>query len=225
MRLIMFPGLAADARMYEPQRREFPLLETPDWIAPDNGESIESYSDRIAEILQIGDESVIVGGVSFGGMVAQTLSPRINAAATLLISTWRPGDPQPAGAGVMMRLASHFPIHCLQWFFHRDFLIERFEPIDEKTKQLLLSMMEECNWEFVRWAIGAMGRFKAKSDPKNIWRIHGANDKVLPPPYNDESCRFIEDAGHAMSATHADQVNAFIQECLHFIETTSDSCF
>jgi pimeloyl-ACP methyl ester carboxylesterase len=220
MRFIMFPGLAADARMYELQRRDFPFLETPDWIAPERGETIESYCERLAEDLKVGQEPTVVGGVSFGGMVAQVLAPRINAVATVLISTWCPGDPHPPGGAAMMRVANHLPIPWLQWFFQRDVLVERFEPIDEKTKQLLIDMMEDCNWEFVRWALGAMGRFKTRPDQKNVQRIHGTVDKVLPQPHDDESCILVDGAGHAMSATHHEKVNRFIQQCLDSFITT-----
>ena len=41
-RLVLFPGLAADARLFEPQRRAFPQLEVPPWLMPLADERLES---------------------------------------------------------------------------------------------------------------------------------------------------------------------------------------
>ena len=38
----MLPGMAADERLFEPQRREFPGLIVPPWIEPEPYESLAS---------------------------------------------------------------------------------------------------------------------------------------------------------------------------------------
>ncbi|MFW5870382.1 MAG: alpha/beta hydrolase [Candidatus Sumerlaeota bacterium] len=211
MRFIMFPGIAADARMFEPQLRAFPFLETPGWLEPERFESLERYCERLADSLDLDGEPLVIGGVSFGGMVAQVLAERLNAEATLLIATWRPGEPQTFG------------VPCLRWIMHRKFFLKRFEPMDDATRELLLQMLEEADWDFIRWAFGVMARFELPKAAPNVWRLHGLEDKVLLPPPEDEQCRLVEGAGQALSAVEAEKTNAFIGECLQSLSPGNEN--
>src|SRR4051794_23469520 len=74
-RLILFPGLAADGRLFEPQRRGLPdvQIETPGWIEPqDDCETLESYARRMAGGIRPASdgERLFLGGVSFGAPIA-----------------------------------------------------------------------------------------------------------------------------------------------------------
>ena len=50
--LILLPGLGADRRLLEPQRREFPQLVVPPWIPPRTDESLPDYAARMAETVK-----------------------------------------------------------------------------------------------------------------------------------------------------------------------------
>ncbi|MFW5870486.1 MAG: hypothetical protein ACOCVL_02355, partial [Candidatus Sumerlaeota bacterium] len=143
---------------------------------------------------------------------------RLNAEATLLIATWRPGEPQAFGVPCLMRLASRLPVSTVKWLFNRTVLIKCFEPMDDQTRCMLYEMMEDADWGFVRWAFGAMGRFRKPVEAPNVWRLHGEEDKVLLPPIDDGRCCFVEGAGHGVSATSAELTNAFIGECLRSVD-------
>src|SRR4051812_39299068 len=74
-RLVLFSGLGADGRLFDPQQRGLPevRVEAPPWIEPLSiDETIESYSRRMAANVappQPG-ERLFLGGVSFGAIVA-----------------------------------------------------------------------------------------------------------------------------------------------------------
>jgi hypothetical protein len=65
-RLVLLPGLGADADLLEPQRRAFPDLEVLPWLDPRPDESLDEFGRRMAEASTARRGSVI-GGVSFGG--------------------------------------------------------------------------------------------------------------------------------------------------------------
>ena len=81
-RLVLFPGLGADGRLFEPQRRGLPAdvqIETPPWIEPLSiDETVESYLRRMAERVSPPREGerLFLGGVSFGAIVALEAATR-----------------------------------------------------------------------------------------------------------------------------------------------------
>jgi pimeloyl-ACP methyl ester carboxylesterase len=72
-RLLLLPGLGADAQLFEPQRKVFPELEVVPWLEPRSKESLEDFGRRMAESADL-DGEVVLGGVSFGGMVASVMA-------------------------------------------------------------------------------------------------------------------------------------------------------
>ena len=69
-KIIFFSGLGADEKIFWLQANRFPQLETPRWAIPLPGEKMEEYIDRWIEELKL-TPGQIVGGASFGGLIAQ----------------------------------------------------------------------------------------------------------------------------------------------------------
>src|SRR5688500_20374409 len=105
-RLVMLPGLGADARLFEPQRREFPGLEVPPWLPPVRGESLADYGRRMAAQVK-GDGPLCLGGVSFGGMVAVEMARHLPAERVVLVSSCTTGD------AVRRSVARFAPLHVV----------------------------------------------------------------------------------------------------------------
>lgn len=93
-RILLLTGMTPDRRIFE---RIHPLLPTAvvvDWIRPMKYESIRNYAARLGQSIPR-DDSTIVYGVSFGGIVARELASSINAKACVLISSVRSPDELP----------------------------------------------------------------------------------------------------------------------------------
>jgi pimeloyl-ACP methyl ester carboxylesterase len=88
MPLILLSGMAADERLFAPQRAAFPQLLVPAWIEPLPQESLRSYAGRLARRIDPG-RPCVVGGVSFGGIVALEMAVHLQARACVLISSVR----------------------------------------------------------------------------------------------------------------------------------------
>ena len=87
-KMIMLPGMAADERLFEPQRRVFPGLVVPPWIEPEPREPLDCYARRMAS--QIDPRGlVLIGGVSFGGMVALEMAYHLGLTQCVMISSIR----------------------------------------------------------------------------------------------------------------------------------------
>src|SRR3954464_5327650 len=90
--LILVPGMAADERLFAPQRAAFPRLLVPAWIEPLPQEPLRSYAARLARQVDPG-RPCVVGGASCGGIVALEMAAPLPARACVLIASGRsPGE-------------------------------------------------------------------------------------------------------------------------------------
>src|SRR5262249_3648447 len=92
--IILLSGMAADERLFAPQRAAFPSLRVPAWIAPRPGEPLRAYAARLARQVDPGCPC-LVGGASFGGVVALEMAPLLQARACVLIGSIRAPDELP----------------------------------------------------------------------------------------------------------------------------------
>ena len=86
--LILFSAIGVDASVFLRQQLAFPNLIIPDWLTPNGGEYMTSYCARFAASLDP-DRPCIVGGASFGGIVALEMTRHLNAMACILIGSAR----------------------------------------------------------------------------------------------------------------------------------------
>src|SRR5690242_19820384 len=108
--------MAADERLFEAQAASFPDLRVQPWVPPLPGESLRAYAARLAPLVDP-VQPCIVGGASFGGVVALELAAHVPALACILIGSvrspsglpwrWRLLRPVAAlGPGVLQVLAA-----------------------------------------------------------------------------------------------------------------------
>jgi pimeloyl-ACP methyl ester carboxylesterase len=90
-RLILFSGMGGDDRLFRSIRIPEAEIVTPDHTEPAQGETLTQYASRIADRLNI-QPADIVGGVSFGGMLAGEIARQRPVAGLILLgSCLRPG--------------------------------------------------------------------------------------------------------------------------------------
>ena len=99
MPIILLSGMAADERLFEAQAAAFPNLRVQPWVPPLPGESLRRYAARLAPLVDPG-QPCLVGGASFGGVVALELAARLPALGCILIGSIR----SPAGLPWRWRL-------------------------------------------------------------------------------------------------------------------------
>ena len=108
-RLVLLPGLGTTGELFRPQRRAFPDLEVPPWLDPHRGESLPGYGRRMAAALAPGPSDLVLGGVSFGGMVALEMARHLPTRAVGLIASCVSSQVLTSVARV---LVAGFPPEC-----------------------------------------------------------------------------------------------------------------
>jgi pimeloyl-ACP methyl ester carboxylesterase len=214
MRMIFFPGMGVDGRLFDVQRADLGAIESPDWIEPLPDESLASYGRRMAEHVAP-TEPFVLGGMSFGGMLAQEVARHCQPKALVLLSTCRTHSAIPAYGRLLERLARAVSNRLLSQSVRvSSKIVEMFHPgLSPDHGRLIAKMFRDSSPDFLRWAAGALLQWEAEALDLPVYQLHGENDSVIPLARVGE-VNVIRGAGHLVSLTHADEVNEFIREAL-----------
>lgn len=212
-RLVLFPGMGADGRMYDGLRRRIGPITVPPWLPALPSETIEHYAKRYADagLVRNGD---VVGGSSFGGMVALAIAAHVHAKAVVLMGSCRAPTALPTLALTFAPLARLVPARAFSspaamWALSFKFGISR-----SQQRQLFIAMADAVDPRHLRWACTAMGTWRStglSSCP--VHQIHGKRDRIIPAS-NSGAQAFISDAGHVPALTHPDTVAVWLRSIL-----------
>lgn len=218
-RIVLFPGLGADARMFQPQRRRFgDDLECPDWLRPKAHESFDAYARRWAQQLQPdpGDtRPLFLGGVSFGGMVALRVAEHLKPRAVILLGSCRSRRARPPRWRVARRVGDMIP----RWLLGRRVLaaaalwVSLLDQLDGPHRALLIKMAADSDPDLVRWGGHACADWDFDEhqhpDFPPIHQVHGQLDAVIPL-YPSDPDTVIPDGRHILGFSHPHTVNRYI---------------
>ena len=200
MKFVLLPGLGVDARLFDPQR-ELPVAFTvPSWPAPTSTESLEAYADRVAADVGPCDA---IGGVSFGGMVAQTMAARVGAKVVIGIATARNGRNIPGSIRFATALAGLARGHDL----------DVLGVIPDRHRAHVMELIQAARLDVVREGSRMVTTWKGATPPCPVRLIHGDRDVLIRSSVVKPD-RVIKGGGHLINLTHPRAVNQFILESL-----------
>jgi pimeloyl-ACP methyl ester carboxylesterase len=207
--------MGADERLFAPQLEAFPNLIVPKWIAPTPSESIQSYGKRLALKVDPG-VPCFVGGASFGGFIALEMARHLQTLGVFLIGSLRDASELPPKFRMLKSIRqflSALPIAMMQQSAAIAVSITG-DLIGPAVKDVA-QQLKESDAVFLRWASQAVLDWEP-SPPSSvpmpsIHQIHGERDPVLSPRFTRPD-EIIRGAGHLITLTHANAVNAFLRK-------------
>lgn len=208
-RLILLPGLGADERMFENLGDVDPAPLAPRHLVPLPGECLEDYATRVADWLVLKSDDV-VGGSSFGGLVASAVARQRRVKGLVLI-----GGALHAEALAQSGLLRFVPTWLLRPMLHSDRLTEKvFAPESQAMRRLARSMLDDAPEELLLRGSRMMWRYRPAAAIRcPVFAIHGGMDPVMSPP-PVAGCRLVDEAGHGIAWTHGELVGRFLREAL-----------
>jgi pimeloyl-ACP methyl ester carboxylesterase len=214
--IILLSGMAADERLLEAQAAAFPEVRVQPWVPPRPGESLRAYAARLASLVDPG-RPCIVGGASFGGVIALEMAPHLDTLACVLIGSVRSPSGLPwrwrllgliamFGPGVLCVLAA------LGARFGRRLLPAR---VVRRLRRL-----SRPGAAFVRWAMCAVATWRPSPAARRVrvFHIHGAADRVLPAALGQPDV-VVPGGSHALTLFSPAAVNEFIAEVVQKVVT------
>ena len=213
IRVVLFSGMGADNRLFRSIRIPEVEIVTPDHVEPEPGEKLAQYAARIADGLSIQAED-IVGGISFGGMLAGEIARQRQVTGLILLGTCLRPDRLPRSYRWIERLGCFIPdfaLSCRSW---RPFVRWRFAPITKDAETCLIEMANRYPAAQIR-AFGRMIMDWAGVDDIScpVLSIHGDSDRIIPLK-SASSDIILKDAGHAFTLTHAEETTSAIRKFL-----------
>ena len=213
-RLVLLPGLGADEQLFAPQRKAFPALEVPAWLDPAAGETLPAFAARMAGQVE-GGPDLVLGGVSFGGMVALEMARLLKPRAVVLIASCRSGAVIRSHMRALAHVGCRLPTRLMRpspaaW----PLIAWGFGVKTAEARGLIRHFLETRSPAFVQWGLrGLLGWRPDQGPPCPVFHIHGGADRLIPAARVSPN-RVVPGAGHLMNVTHADEVNAFLSDVL-----------
>jgi pimeloyl-ACP methyl ester carboxylesterase len=213
----MIPGMACDERVFEPQRAGGLSFEVVRLPLPGAREPLGDYARRIRGQLEL-DGPCIVGGVSFGGMIAWELAHLAPVERVVLVASCLQPRAIPLRYHVAERVSRLFP----DSFFQRRLdaknqaartVVTSHERVTEEQRRVLFEMARDCGVAMIRRVARMIVTWKPTAGrPCPVHAIHGDRDSVIPLR-GVRAEEVIRGGGHLINLTHPREVNAFLARC------------
>lgn len=206
MKVYAISGLGADERVFKFLNLEYPI-EVIQWNLPEKNESLNEYAERLSEQIDLNNPFILIG-VSFGGMIAVALQSSVNPVLTILISSAANKFELP----YLYRIVGKMKIlKCLppKWFkLPNWFAIWLFAT---KNGKMLNAIINDTDVNFLKWAAIAITSWDEERVYKNLVKIHGTKDRVIPMK-TPENRIVILGGGHLMIIDNAKELSQIINE-------------
>ncbi len=207
--IIFFPGINGDARIFTAQLKVFPTLKVAQWLPPARSESMAAYVQRMAGAVDPGGPCLI-GGTSFGGIIALEAAHHLQAQACLLFASSRDAHGLPTSLRMARQLGKLISADTIwkwtmQW---QDVSIASLPSARNKRQRL-----SPAQQHFRDWALSALLGWKPAPAACTVMQLHGSRDNVFAAR-RSKADRIIAGAGHVMTRTHSEEVNQFIIKAL-----------
>jgi len=202
-------GLGADERIFQWLRYDGFRPVHIRWIAPERGETIEHYAQRLSAQIE-GDAPVIVG-LSFGGMIAVELGKQIPDAQIVLLSSVKQRSEVPFYYKAFQGFPIHrvFPFKSLLWAAYW-LAYWLFAPEGADQKKLFKTILQETDPHFLKWALHKVVTWQNQEVPDGLMHIHGKGDRIFPFRFVSPDFT-VDNSGHLMVMNRAEAVSELLQ--------------
>ncbi len=168
-----------------------------DWPQYRGETTLNEVANSVLETLDI-DEGDVIGGSSMGGMVALEMAVITGVSRVVLLGSAISRSEINPFIKMMAPLAKVTPLGLAQ-------------VLAGKHLGLAGEMFQKAEPGFIRAMCKAVSRWPGvNSQGKDLLRIHGTNDRVIPCP---KDAHRIAGAGHLVAMTHP-------AECMEIIDKT-----
>ena len=184
-----------------------------DWIPPFSNESLASYARRLAIDKIPSSEKPILIGLSFGGMIALEIAKIREVEKIIQISSIQTKQEIPTFQKVIGKLGLSKILPLAPVASPNPFTNYMFGATSKKSKEILYQILRATDKTFLRWAFGAISKWKNETIKENVITIHGTQDKIFP--YQSQKYTYtIQGGGHMMVLTHAEEISEILKRIL-----------
>jgi len=213
IKVYLISGLGADKRLYRNIKIDNAEMIYVDWIEPGKKDTLANYAQKLIDEYRIAPGSVVIG-TSLGGMITVEIAKKIRLKKAILISSIKTVKEEP----FYFTLLKWFPVYKL---LPNKLIVKMgelakpvFGKMDPVEAYMFNSMLENSSPWFLRWAMGAVLKWKNKIIPPNIYHIVGDSDYVFDHKKIKDAI-IVKGGTHIMVFDRAKEINQLIAKILN----------
>lgn len=200
-------GLGADEKVFYNLQLKGHKLKYIPWLIPHKKETLKSYAKRMAEHIE--QESPILLGVSFGGMIGIEIAKQIKLKRLIIVSSIKSTTEMPG----WMKLAGKIKLNKLipAKTYHLTEKIDnnRLGATTKEEKDMVRNYRKKADPVYLDWAIHEILNWKNDWQPDNIIHINGDKDKIFPIK-KIKPTHIIKEGTHMIIYNRANEVAEYI---------------
>ena len=174
----LFPGLGTNEKLFEGLQLNAPS-KCINYLVPERDETLQHYSQRLAEGISERDMPVLIG-VSLGGILAQEISRFIPVKKVILISSIQ-SEKEKAWFFPLLKILPVYKILPFPVLKKTITLIsDLFTYKSREERSLFLRLLAMTDARVIRWGIQQVVNWKQEMPPPDLVQIHGTSDKIFP---------------------------------------------
>jgi len=203
------PGLGLDHRVFKHLKINHAELKFIDWIDPEEEEGLESYANRMSNILPT-EVAYSLLGVSLGGIISIEISKIKPVKHLFLISTIKNVDEMPT----YLKWMNKFPLknqQAAKFAVDASIALKPFyDKTDRSGQELFKSMVKATKTNFINWGVKQIGKWQQKGLPKIPFsHYHGTEDLIFPIKNVDQATT-IRGGTHYMIYNDGEKISGLI---------------
>jgi len=209
-RCFLIPGMGADGRMLAPQCAALPDVAVLEWIEPaSEQEPIAAYAARLAATIPA-SPPFLLGGVSFGGIVAQEIARHVHPTGVVLIASWRARESLALHVRALAAVGPWMPTSPFRLGAHSSLVARAFGLRTATQRELFRKMFRAASPRFLHWAARVVHRWQGVQGLAiPVRQLHGAEDRIVPLA-RVRADVVVPEAGHLVNLTDPEPVNRFL---------------
>ena len=200
-------GLGADEKAFVNLHIHGHELRYIPWIKAHKKERIELYAERMAKYIK--EDSPILLGLSFGGMVAIEIAKQKPLQRLIIVSSIKSAAELPRWMKTAGSLKLNKLLPIRKYKFTEKIDNVRLGVSNEEEKQMVRAYRKNADLIFLDWAINQALNWKNSWQPENIIHIHGNKDRVFPIKKINPT-HVIKDGTHMMIYNRAKDISTCI---------------
>lgn len=183
-----------------------------EWLIPDEAESLDEYTRRMAADIDTSKLFVLVG-YSFGGIIVQEMNRFLSPQKTIIISSLKAEDETPAllRFGRRIKFAEYFPV---QFFTSNELILDFFiRFIYQAKREDMEKYISYTDPVYTKWSLHQIIHWHPKHTCPNLYHIHGEKDMVFPCKDVKNVYR-VDGADHMLIIRKSKEVSRILFEIL-----------
>jgi pimeloyl-ACP methyl ester carboxylesterase len=211
-KIFLIAGLGADTRLFNNIELGDNDVIPVDWLEPNERDTLTTYAQKLIHQYFITDHSIVIG-VSLGGMIAVEIAKQVRLNKVILISSIKTVNEAPG----YFKVGNVLPLYKLipgTFLPKLGFIIKPvFGKMNAHDTWLFNDMLKQSSPKFMKWALGAVLKWKNETVPANLYHIVGDKDLVFNYK-NINNATIIKGGTHIMVFDKAKQINKLLKGIL-----------